>query len=494
MASTDLLPQAIMAHQSGNLAEAEKLYLHVLHEDPSRADARFNLGMIYGQLGRPADAVREISLAVQAKPDFGQGWFMLCEFADAIDAHELNRFAGEHATRLMPDDARAWFRYGIVLSRMEREEEAVKAYRRAVEIDPTFVKAWVNLSVAHKALGQFAEAETCIRKAITAAGETIPDETTREADESTYSYLFWYLALLELTLGRYPEGFAHFRARFQGGTNWHRFESKKTLWRGEDLHGKTILVTIEQGFGDALMLCRYLPLLKDGGARVLFQVHAPLVPLFTDWDGADEVIAYGNPIESDYDYHTAIFDLPHRFETRVEAIPAWVPYLPLPTPDEETELPEGGPKIGVVWAGQPDNIRGKNRSIPLELFSKIFTGSNALFFSLTRDKREGDAELLKQCPVTDLGPLLTDFAVTARIINQLDLVITCDTGVAHLAGGMGKPVWVLLPFVADWRWGTEGEKSLWYPTMRLFRQTKRDKWDDVVKKVKEELARFSLSL
>jgi len=488
---TVLFQQAITAHQTGNLVEAEALYLAVLGSEPDRADARYNLGMVYGQLQRPADAVREISLALQTKPDFGQGWFMLCEFADAIDQQELNRFAGEQAVRLMPDNARAWFRYGLALSRLERNEEAIAACRRAVEIDPSLVKAWVNLCVAHKALGQFAEAEAAIRKAIEAAGETIPDESMRAADENQYSYLHWHLALLELTTGRYREGFAHFRARFCGGTNWHRFESPKPLWRGEDLRGKTLLVTVEQGFGDALMLARYLPLLKNRGVRVLFQVHAPLAPLFKNWDGADEIIPYGVSIEGSYDYHIALFDLPHRFETTLETIPTRMPYLPAsaPAPDEERLLPKDGLKVGIVWAGQPDNIRGRNRSIPLDVFSQIFKGAEVLFFSLTRDKRQGDAELLRQLPVTDFGPLLTDFAVTARLIKQLDLIITCDTSVAHLAGGMGKSVWTLLPFVADWRWGAEGEKSPWYPTMRLFRQSQRDVWEDVVERVRAELVK-----
>jgi ADP-heptose:LPS heptosyltransferase len=432
--------------------------------------------------------VREISQALQVKPDFGQGWFMLCEFADAIGQQELNRFAGEQAVRLMPDNGRAWLRYGLALSRLEQDDEAIKAYRRAAELEPSLVKAWVNLCVTAKALGNYAESETFIRRAFEVSKTVIPDETAHEVDESEYNYLFWHLSLLELLTGRYREGFAHFRARFRGGTDWKRFESDKPLWRGEELRGKTILVTVEQGFGDALMLCRYLHWLKADGARVVFQVHTPLVPLFKNWPGADEVIPYGAAVTTVFDFHTAIFDLPHRFDTALETVPASVPYLPTPEPDDDTLLPDaGGLKVGIIWAGQPDNLRGKNRSIPLKIFADIFSIKGCQFFSLTRDKRPGETELLKQCPVTDLAPLLTGFAVTARFMNQMDLIISCDTATAHLAGGMGKKVWTLLPFVADWRWALEREDNVWYPTMRLFRQNRRDVWDDVVMRVKNAL-------
>ncbi len=480
------LENAITAHQSGDLVVAEKLYQAVLEAQPDRADARFNLGLIYAQLQRLADAVREISLAVQAKPDFGQGWLMLAECADAIDQQTLHYFAAEQATRLLHADAKAWFRLGLACNRLERDAEALTAYGRVVELDPNYVKAWVNVCVTSKAFGLYTEAESAIRQAFVAAGENV------DGDENTYSYLHWHLALLELTRGDYPNGFAHFRARFRGGTNWHRFENDKPLWRGEDLRGKKILVMIEQGFGDALMLARYLPLLKDNGAHVLFQVHDPLMSLFKNWDGADEVIPHSVPITVDYDYHCGIFDLPYVFDTKLETVPAFMPYLPVLAADEETSLPHTeNLKIGIVWAGQPDNIRGKNRSIPLHIFASIFSCAHATFFSLTRDKRAGDAEVLKQLPVIDLSNQLHDFAVTAKFISQLDLVITCDTGVAHLAGGMGKPVWVLLPYVADWRWGTRGDTTPWYPTTRLFRQTQIGVWEDVVADVSLQLSRFS---
>ncbi|MDP9127292.1 MAG: tetratricopeptide repeat-containing glycosyltransferase family protein [Pseudomonadota bacterium] len=488
---SNLIADAISAHQAGRLTEAEALYRQILDAEPALADIRYNLGLIHGQLGRPWDAVREISAALESRPDFGQGWFMLCEFADIIEQHELNSFAATQAVRLLPDNPRAWLRHGLAFSRLERPEQAIEAYRRAVDLDPWLVKAWVNLCVTYKSIGRYSEAETAIRRAIAAAGEPIPDETGDEVDEAAFSYLHWHLALIELLSGRYKEGFSHFRARFRGGTDWKRFESDRPLWRGEDLRGKTILVLIEQGFGDAVMLCRYLHWLKADGARVIFQAQPALLPLFAGWPGADEVSAFGARLEASYDYHTAIFDLPHRFGATYETVPRAVPYLSAPPGDTESVLPDaGGLKIGVIWAGQPENTRGRNRSVPLEILAEIFKTKPCQFFSLTRDKRAGDAELIKKLPLTDLGPLLTDFGVTAQFMDQMDLVISCDTATAHLAGALGKTVWTLLPFVPDWRWALEREDNVWYPTMRLFRQSQRDVWQDVVARVAAALGQW----
>jgi tetratricopeptide (TPR) repeat protein len=483
---TDFLSRAVAAHRSNNLAEAERLYRAALEEQPSRADARYNLGVIYGQQNRAVDALHELSLAVEAKPDFGEAWFMLCEFADQLDRQELNLRAAQQATQLLPNMPRAWLRYGLALSRLGRDEEAITAYRRALELDPTLIKAWVNLCFSSKAIGRLREAEDAIRKAIEIAGQTFD---TGEDVESQYSFMHFHLALLELLQDRYREGFAHFRARFQGGTDWKRLQTSRPLWRGEDLRDKTILITAEQGHGDMLMMARYLPLLKSKGARVIFQTHPTLVKLFTGWAGADQIISLDAPLDMPFDYHAAVFDLPHRFGTDSATIPAQVPYLPIP--EAKKILPtDGKPKIGVIWAGHPQNIRGKNRSVPLEIFAELFAETNCHFFSLTRDARPGENELLPNYPVTDLAVQIGDFADSARLMVPLDLVITCDTATAHLAGGMGKKTWVLLPFSADWRWGLGRDDCPWYPTLRLFRQSQRDDWTSVIRQVKDELRKF----
>ncbi len=479
---TDLLEHAIAAHRAGQLAEAQKLYIVVLKEQPDRADARHNLGVIYGQQGRLAEAVREFAAATEAKPDFGEAWLMLSECAGRLGQHELGLKASAEAARLLPTMARAWLRHGLALNQMMRDEEAADAYRRAVEIEPSLTAAWINLCVSLKLIGQPDDAEAAIREAI---ARTDTNLDTDDKAEDAYNLLHWHLALLELATGDWTNGFAHFRARFKGGTNWKRFDGAKPLWRGESLEGKTLLITAEQGHGDLLMMARYLPELKRRGATIIFQTHPALTRYFSGWSGADEMISTDTALDKlSYDFHAPIFDLPYRFATTPDSIPAAIPYLPMLEPDEATRLPQTeGRRVGIIWAGQPHNPRDTMRSVPATAFAALFSAPGCRFFNLTRETTDDDRALLARHGVTDLSPVIHDFADVARILGQLDLLVTCDTAAAHLAGGMGKMTYVLLPFAPDWRWGFRREDCPWYPTMRLFRQQRRGAWGDVLAKV-----------
>ena len=222
----------------------------------------------------------------------------------------------------------------------------------------------------------------------------------------------------------------------------------------------------------------------------MFVAHPALVPLLALGNVADEVRS--DAPQEKFDFQASIFDLPYRFGTVVESIPANVPYLPLPDANEVTKIPDMGRlRVGVVWAGGKTHGTDRRRSVPLELFADLFRETGAQFFNLTRDLTPGDSEILARHSVIDLAPKLDDFLVTARFVNQLDLVIACDTAVAHLAGGMGKRVWMLLPFAPDWRWMTEREDSPWYPAMRLFRQRRKGDWDEVIARVRGELKRLA---
>jgi ADP-heptose:LPS heptosyltransferase len=244
-----------------------------------------------------------------------------------------------------------------------------------------------------------------------------------------------------------------------------------------------LLVCDEQGYGDTLMLARFLPLLKAQGTRVIFSVHKVLEPYLRGWAGADDVIIHNDPMPP-CDYFCSSFDLPHRLGITLENLPNQTPYLPLLPSDEATNLPRDGFKIGVVWGGSPLHLADAKRSIPLPIFAELFTLPNAQFYSFNRDLKIGDAALLPHYPIEDLTPRLNNFATSSRLINQMDLIITCDTATAHLAGGMGKKVWLLLPFAPDWRWLTDRSDSPWYPTMRLFRQPKPTDWASVITEVK----------
>ncbi|MDR3449283.1 MAG: hypothetical protein P4M15_05985 [Alphaproteobacteria bacterium] len=430
------------------------------------------------------DTLRQNALRT---PEDIDKWLDLCGAAENARDYATVLLAGDQIVRLAPNGAAAHYIRGLALHYLDRSDESIAAYRRVVDCDPAYLDAWINLGHEYQAMNRLAEAEHAYRRAIAVSGQEARDETAADAD---YGSMYWNLAVVELLRGDLAGGFRHYPARFKA-TVRRRPDFPQPLWRGEDLHGKTILITVDQGHGDTLMMARYVPLLRVRGGRVLFQVQPALFSLFTGWGGADVVLRADEAVTLPFDYHADIFDLPCRFSTTLDTVPA-APYLPLP--QESIRLPETGkPKIGLTWCGFSGHANDARRSMPLAALAALCEIRGADFYALVRDKRPGDDGLLAQLPVADLGQSLGDFSDSARFIGQLDLVITCDTAIAHLAGGMGKPVWVLLPFAPSWCWLMEREDSPWYPTARLFRQQKPGDWQGVVTNVAKALSdRFGL--
>lgn len=482
----DLFLEAITALQAGRLDEAEQHYLTLLKDNTDHPVARFNLSAIYLHQGKLEKAAQELIASQKLRPTFGEGWLILCDLSDRLQWRELSLFAGEQATIFLPKNAKAWFQYGLVLSRCERYREAITCYRRALLLDKNYSGAHINLAVVLKQVGDYEQAEREIISAIKMTKNTL----SSNAPESELNSLHWHWALLLLTRGNYKDGFAFFRARFQGGTNWQRNLDRVPLWQGEPLSGKTILVNTEQGHGDALMLARYLPRLKERGARVLFAVQEALVPLFQNWGGVDQVIAYGTKPSETPDWVTWIFDLPLRFETNLSSIPNALLSLPLGSPIKTIKGSLDGLKVGVVWKGQVANPLTMIREIPFDQLVRLFKQKNCQFYSLTRDILDAERQQLNAMNVYDCSPQLKDFSDVARILLQLDLLITCDTAAAHLAGCLGIKVWTLLPFVADWRWLLNRNDSPWYATMTLFRQRQRGDWTPVIDQIEKDLLLF----
>ncbi len=490
-----LEPNMAQAHYNlGNALRAAELwdeagaaYLKTLKLMPAHAEARNNLALVYEHQDRFADAVLALQQVVKDHPDYAEGWCNLCNLAEKNGDYELSLQAGKKATALAAYNPSVWLGMGVALNRLERHEEALGSYQTALKLRPDWVEVWDNLGQTYQFMNRLDEAEAAYRKTIELAGQVVEGEDTRRVDERGYGNRHWHLALLQLLKGDYKCGLARYRARFSEVGGLKRPPYPQPVWQGEDLNGKTILVTDEQGMGDCLMMARYLPLLKQRGARVKFLIHPVLVPLFEGWSGADEVIARGQPVV-DFDYHASIFDLPYAFGTTLDTVPSKVPYLPLLSSDAATQLTGNDKtKVGVVWAGAPKHKHDARRSIPLKIFAALFATPNVEFFSINRDMRPGDTELLLQHSITDLAPNLNHFGDLGRFVNQMDLIITVDTATAHLAGGMGKLVWTLLPFAPDWRWLTARDDSPWYPTMRLFRQEKSGDWAGVINKVNQNL-------
>jgi hypothetical protein len=269
------------------------------------------------------------------------------------------------------------------------------------------------------------------------------------------------------------------------------------LWLGQDaLGGKTILLHAEQGFGDTIQFMRYVPRVAGRGAKTIFlEVQRELVPLFSGLAGVEAVIARGAPLPQ-FDVHCPLLSLPLAFATELATIPADIPYIA--PPDDKValwrhRLPRRRPRIGLVWCGDRGHDNDLNRSLRLETLRPLLDVPEVLFVSLQREVREQDAQLLHgQANVLSLGTEFCDFADTAAAIAGMDAVISVDTAVAHLAGAMGKPLFLLLPFAADFRWLRERADSPWYPTARLYRQPRFGDWDSVIATLRLDLARMAV--
>jgi hypothetical protein len=307
-----------------------------------------------------------------------------------------------------------------------------------------------------------------------------------------YADAHWNEALLRLVRGDFSRGWAKYQWRWKSeslGVSKRNF--LQPLWLGaEAIDGTTILLHSEQGFGDTIQFCRYVPLVAARGARVILEVESPLHEIMTNLAGATQVISRGDALP-DFDFQCPLPSLPLAFGTRLETIPAATAYLRAPDQtlkNWQARLgPKARPRIGLVWSGRPAHKNDQNRSISLRSLLPLLD-IEATFVSLQKDVRSDDAAVLKERnDVLNFGDELKDFSNTAALILQLDLVISVDTSVAHLAGALGAPVWILLPYSPDWRWLLDRDDSPWYPSVRLFRQQQIGNWAGVIDQVKNEL-------
>jgi predicted O-linked N-acetylglucosamine transferase (SPINDLY family)/ADP-heptose:LPS heptosyltransferase len=474
---------------------------------PTRADIRHNLGFALRAAGRPADAAAAFRDAIARDPDFAEAHYQLGNlardarrFAEAeasyrrvlelrSDHHQamnnlgvalgerqqLDEAAGrfERAIALKPDYAEAHANLGHALRATGRPEAAEAAGLRAIALAPGFAAAHLNLGLARQDMGRFDEALADFRR----AHELDPRDAKSTASEG----------MLHLLRGQFAAGWGKYEARWHLGDLPPR-DFAQPQWRGEPLEGRTILLHAEQGFGDTIQFLRYAPLLAARGGKVIVEVQRPLLPLAVRIQGVT-ALARGEALPA-LDLHCPLLSLPLAFGTSLDSIPDPTPYLS-PPPDRLAHWRErigaqAGLKVGVAWAGNPVHRNDRNRSIPLERLAPLLELAGRRWFSLQAGPRAAEAAAIGG--LVDLAPALTDFGETAAAIAALDLVIAADTAVAHLAGALGKPVWLMLPLAPDWRWLLGRADSPWYKTMRLFRQTRPGDWDGVVAAVRDALA------
>jgi len=390
--------------------------------------------------------------------------------------HDAGRFEEalavyDNAADCWPNLALLWNNRGNTLLELQRWPEAAASYHRALKIAPTLHESRVALATCLQAMGHLREAAASCDAVLRA--------------EPDHAEAHWNRALLLLLKGEYAEGWQEYEWRWKKRrftSPVRQFDFPK--WSGEQLTGKTILVHAEQGFGDTIQFCRYLHLIRGLGANVLFECHPPLVHLMSTLGDRIKVVPAGSPV-SPADYHIPLLSLPLMFKTTLDNIPDEIPYLYPPAdrlPFWHTVVPRGEERrVGLCWSGKkyPD----PSRSVPAWLMVALCACPEISFFSL---QTGADADK-PDMPLHDLTTLINDFADTAALISQLDLVITIDTSVAHLAGALGAETWLMVPFSPDWRWGIGRNDSPWYPTMRLFRQQRRGDWGTVICELIEAL-------
>ena len=453
-------------------------------------DAHYDLGIILKELGRPEEAEASLRRVLEIEPDHAVAHntlgAILADLGRRDEAEAFYRSALEHN----PDYAAAHGNLGNLLQETRRLAEARECYLRALALTPDSPQANNNLGNLLKELREFAAAEARYRHLLSVRPENVDAG--------------WNLSLLLLHLERFEEGWPLYQARFRhNGRNQvcKPPELPFPEWSGQDLQGKSIAVWPEQGLGDEIQFVRYLPLLKARGAAcVILVCSSSLKALFLDsLAAADRVISENEAAQRlQADFWISMLSLPLHFHTTRTTIPADLPYLFADGGRQKSwagRLSGTGLRIGLVWKGGAGHKNDANRSLPgLVGFAPLWSVAGVRFFSLqTGAGQQEAASSPPGQPIVDLGADILDFSDTAAIVSQLDLVICVDTAISHLTAALGKPCWVLLPFIGtDWRWAERGTDTPWYPrVMRLFRQTEIGAWDEVLQRVTGELAKLA---
>ncbi len=427
-------------------AGAEAAFRAALQAAPGLAEAHANLGLVLEQRGATGEAEACYHRSIEINPGLLETHLNLAGLLTLQRRFGEAEAACAHALALNRDDARVWSNLGVLYAAWKAEAEAEECLRRAIALDGAYDKPRFNLAYVLLRQGRFAEGWACL-----------------EARD-------WYAA--------------------QAG----RLACPR--WQGEPLAGQSILIGCEAGHGDMVQLCRYAAVLKDRGARRVTLLCQPaLVRLFGGLPAVDEVLALGQPLPAgDWDFWTPPLSIPHHCATRLDSIPGPLPYLHVPPASQAAwaaRLP-GGCRVGLVWKGNPRFENDAERSLPhLELLAPLGSVPGIRFVSLQKGAGEDEARQPPAgLPLLDLGAQMEDFADTAAVVASLDLVISVDTAVAHLAGALGKPCWLLLPdHMTDWRWLADRSDSPWYPgVMRLFRQRASGHWPELIEEVRVALA------
>jgi tetratricopeptide (TPR) repeat protein/GT2 family glycosyltransferase len=466
--------------------EAIKYYRKAIQLKPDFAEAYNHLGVVLSIQENPAEAIDNYKQALKYDPNYAEVYNNMGialkikeQFAEAISCFEK-------AIELEPDFAEAYYNLANSLRDKAQSTDAIKNYRQAVLFKPDFAEAYNGLGNVLNAKGEYAE--------VIENDKAIENYRKALQIKPDFAEAHWNMSLVLLRSGRFTEGWEEYEWRQNPDLKMtlypHSYETPQ--WDGLDFKDKKLIVHCEQGLGDTLQFVRYLPMVKDHGGTVILEIRKPLYELLRSFPGVDELVEasfeYKQTVK--VDYHVSLMDLPKIFETTLETIPAEIPYInacPAKVEYWRKKLTTPDFKVGIVWAGSPTHGNDRYRSCALKHFAPLTEINGVRLYGLQKGKATAQVELNEEMAITNLGNEFEDFTDTAAAIENLDLIISVDTSVLHLAGAMGKPVWALLPFSPDWRWMLNRQDSPWYPTMKLFRQKKWGQWEFVFQDVAKEL-------
>ena len=477
---TSLLQTGAALRKAGKFELAKNIYQKILGIETNNFSAINALAILYAQTHEKEKAEKLFQQAIQIRPTSADLFFNLgClyhglkEWDKAIETYETG-------LQLDENHGSCHNNLGNIYKEQEDFEKAREYYRKAIASDANHVNAYIGLAAIHFTLGEIKQAEKTFRKAITIA--------------PNYSRAHTQLGMILLLQGRLVEGWREYDWRYKQLEMQRNF--KQPLWGGKPFRKQKLFISAEQGMGDAIQFIRYLPQVKALGGEVIVECQAALKSLWMAQPYIDEVVLLGEELPA-FDMYCPLMTLPRVFNTALETIPGEAPYLCAPgklNKQWHKKINDKGNllRIGIAWAGNSHYVNDKYRSCSPEDFAPLIAVEGLEFFSLQKGfKKEENKTWLKAQGVTNLEDDLKDFAHTAACIEQLDLVISVDTAVAHLAGALNKPVWILLPYVCDWRWLQERETTPWYPSAQLFRQPQRKDWPATFKNMKKALQKWA---
>ena len=537
--------------ESGDLEGAETAYRDALSHREDFPEAQNNLGNLLYRMGRVDESLAAYEAATTLRPGYAEAHSNRGDAFNNQGKRDKAAEAYRQAVEAAPNWPDAWFKLGNVLFQENELDHALQAFQRSIDLNPNHLRGLTNLGATLEKLGRYEESAMILRHALVLAPDNVaglknlghvilklghageglhllrraaelaPDDAdahytlgnallrmerlqealacyarVRELQPNTARAYFAPASVL-LMNGQYKDGWAAYESRFDMAAYKPNVNNvHERLWDGGPLNGRRLLIHVEQGFGDTMEFARYVPLVRDkaGDGKIFMLCEPELFRILETLEGVDEFYQMRSDATITYDVHIPLMSLPHRFGTTLETIPNKTPYVKVPAGTKAKVRRRKDAKLSVafVWAGRPTHSDDRFRSCSVQWFSTLFDVPGVDFYSIQWGPRAVELDpYLKNENVFSMTDKLTDFAETAAIIDQVDLVIAIDTAVAHLAGALGKPVWTILPFGGEWRWLFRREDTPWYPNMRLFRQRILGDWRPVFQRMKAGLRQLA---